>query len=214
MLLPYMPDAYLSISSEDKAIFSIIGINAIVFVGWRLFPLFMMRHFIQLSGDKRAYTLLTSSFSHQDLWHLGFNMVALYSLGKFLYKFIGKEDFFALYLSSAVVSAFCSRVNMLIANRFMSSLGASGAIYSSIGVLYTFFPQATLMLFFVIPAQASVLIPGLFIFEVLGLFGFWRKAIPIAFDHAAHLGGFITGLAYSQYLYNKKRKRRVPMATR
>jgi len=201
-IIPYIPQS-LWLSPEDKAVYTILGINTMIFVGWRLFPLFMLRHFISVSGDKRAYTLLTSSFSHADLWHYAFNMFAFYAFGKFLYRMLGKEDFYAFYLSSCVISGFTSRVFLTLTSQYSSSLGASGAIYSALSLVATVYPNSNFLLFFAIPIQASTLIPILFIFETLGIFGVWRRYLPVALDHASHLGGFFFGLFYAHYVYNK-----------
>ncbi len=55
----------------------IIGVNAGIFVLWQLPALqpFMARHFLHFPTSRRPYTLLTSTFSHKDFMHLGFNMV-------------------------------------------------------------------------------------------------------------------------------------------
>lgn len=40
----------------------------------------------------------------------------------------------------------------------------------------------------------------------MGLIGLWRLLLGLNFDHAAHLGGLITGLLYSHQLFNSHQK--------
>ena len=45
---------------------------------------------------------MTSTFSHVAIWHLGFNMLALWVLGPQLELAIGRTRFIALYLLSGL----------------------------------------------------------------------------------------------------------------
>ncbi|MGI8899529.1 MAG: rhomboid family intramembrane serine protease, partial [Nocardioides sp.] len=53
-------------------------------------------------GDGAYWQLLTSAFTHLDLWHIGFNMVALWVLGPQLEMVLGRLRFLAVYLLSAL----------------------------------------------------------------------------------------------------------------
>ncbi len=44
--------------------------------------------------------LVLSTFNHAGLMHLGFNMVALFSLSNIMQEFVCAENFLAFYLSS------------------------------------------------------------------------------------------------------------------
>lgn len=43
--------------------------------------------------------MVLSNFSHQNAWHLGLNMLALYSFMDVSVHYLGKEQFLALYAS-------------------------------------------------------------------------------------------------------------------
>ena len=67
---------------------AIAGANVLVYGGWWLLPeAFMYSWFSSSAVEayvrpwKGLVTALTSSFSHRELWHLGFNMIALMSFG-------------------------------------------------------------------------------------------------------------------------------------
>jgi membrane associated rhomboid family serine protease len=78
------------------------------------------------------WQLMTSVFTHVELLHIGFNMLALYFLGPGLETVLGRWRFLALYL----VSGLCgSAAVMLFADPHSQTLGASGAIFGLMGAL-------------------------------------------------------------------------------
>lgn len=76
------------------------------------------------------YRLLTAAFLHAELWHLGFNMLALWFLGPPLEAALGRARFLALYLLAALAG---SALSYLLALPHQLSLGASGAIFGLFG---------------------------------------------------------------------------------
>lgn len=76
------------------------------------------------------YRLLTSTFLHEEFWHIGFNMLALWFLGPPLEAVLGRLRFLSLYLLSALGG---SALTYLIAAPDQPSLGASGAIFGLFG---------------------------------------------------------------------------------
>jgi membrane associated rhomboid family serine protease len=67
--------------SAETALQALIAGNAAVFIGWRLDPYFMHKHFtvsLRAVREGRVYTMLTACFSHNDFWHLAVNMLTLY----------------------------------------------------------------------------------------------------------------------------------------
>jgi membrane associated rhomboid family serine protease len=72
------------------------------------------------------YRLVTSGFLHAGLLHIGFNMFALYVVGRVLEPAIGTPRFLALYFASLLAGSFGA---LLLTNPFEPTLGASGAIF-------------------------------------------------------------------------------------
>ena len=110
-----------------------IGLNCMSFIGWQINPYFMWRHFL-LSNDniqnQRYYVMLTSSYSHRDLIHLGFNMYSLYQNGTNILDRISWKKFLILYIGSGLM-ANCSTLlwNIKIKkHQDVHSLGASGSL--------------------------------------------------------------------------------------
>jgi membrane associated rhomboid family serine protease len=84
--------------------------------------------------DGAYWQLVTSMFSHVQLWHIGFNMLALWVLGPQLELAIGRARFLALYFISGLAG---SALVLWAAPEysFGGTLGASGAIFGLMGAL-------------------------------------------------------------------------------
>ena len=89
---------------------------------------------VQVSGvvDGAPWLLLTSMFTHVAIWHIGFNMLALYALGPQLELAIGRARFLALYFVSGLAG---SATVMWLSYEHSRTLGASGAIFGLMGAL-------------------------------------------------------------------------------
>ena len=79
------------------------------------------------SGE--VYRLFASAFLHANVVHLGFNMLALWSLGPFLETLLGRRRYVVLYAASALGGALAS--TWFGGDRW--SVGASGAIFGLMG---------------------------------------------------------------------------------
>jgi len=83
-------------------------------------------------ADGSVWQLVTSMFAHAELWHVGFNMLALYILGPQLEVALGRARFLALYLLSGLVG---SATVYWWAGETTQTLGASGAIFGLLAAL-------------------------------------------------------------------------------
>jgi len=72
------------------------------------------------------YRLVTGGFLHAGLLHIGFNMFALYIVGRVLEPAIGTPRFLALYFASLLAGSFGA---LLLTGPFEPTIGASGAIF-------------------------------------------------------------------------------------
>jgi len=78
------------------------------------------------------YRLLTSGFLHASLLHIGFNMFALYFLGRILEPGIGTPRFVALYFASL----FAGSLGALLLDPNALTIGASGAVFGIFGATF------------------------------------------------------------------------------
>jgi membrane associated rhomboid family serine protease len=80
-------------------------------------------------SDGAYWQLVTSMFTHVQLWHIGFNMLALWVLGPQLEAAIGRWRFVALYFLSGLAGS------ALVYWGDRGAYGASGAIFGLMGAL-------------------------------------------------------------------------------
>ncbi|KAH8555756.1 hypothetical protein BGW37DRAFT_418484 [Umbelopsis sp. PMI_123] len=142
-----------SLKESEKTMAAIIAINTVVFAAWQIPVLrpFMHRYFIHDPLSGRSITLLTSCFSHQEFWHFGLNMMALWSFGGLVHDYLGREQFMAFYLSTGMAASAVSHVFGLSMRRVrpvLPSLGASGAIYGCLSATAMLYPDASVYVVF------------------------------------------------------------------
>jgi len=141
-------------------------------------------------ADGALWQVLTSAFTHVEIWHIGFNMLALWFLGPQLELALGRLRFLALYLLSAIAG---STMVLWFANPFTQTLGASGAVFGLMGAL--------LVLAVKVGGNVSQIGGWLLINAVL-TFTFpnisWQ----------GHLGGFLGGVLVAAVIVYSPRQRR------
>jgi len=150
-----------------------------------------------------VWQIFTYMFLHGSLFHLFFNMYALYLFGISLESRWGWKNFLLYYLVTGVGAGFVTFLWNLWQNPFIPTIGASGAIF---GIMLAFgleFPQTVLLLFFILPVKAkyaAVIFGGI---ELLMIITGSMQRI----GHFTHLAGLVFGLIY-YLLFLKNRFRR------
>ncbi|MBV8610969.1 MAG: rhomboid family intramembrane serine protease [Singulisphaera sp.] len=106
----------------------------------------------------RVWELLTATFLHAGPFHLFWNMLFLWMVGREMESFYGTRDFVALYLTAAVIST----LGWALIDDFSSShptmIGASGAIMAVIVVYALHYPHREVLLFFILPVEMWLLV--------------------------------------------------------
>ncbi len=106
------------------------------------------------------YRFVTYGFAHapQNIWHILFNMLSLYFLGRNVEDKYGKWEFFRFYMATIVVCGLVwalLRLGQGVAPAAV--IGASGAV-TAVAMMFVYsFPQATLYLYGAIPVKAWLL---------------------------------------------------------
>ena len=124
----FFPDVSLSYATLG----ALIAINTAVWVLWKMPPAWPMlnKFFIFVPAYPYALSNLGTLFSHQSLWHLSMNMLALGIFGLPLHEEIGRGNFLAIYFASGLVGGFASFArHVALGNMATSVLGASGCVY-------------------------------------------------------------------------------------
>lgn len=187
------------LSEGHKVFWPICFLNAIVYAGWQVPALqaTFLRYFA-FSPAARAvcWPMLLSSFSHYNLFHFGANMYVLHSFSAPVCDKLGPEQFVGLYLGCGVVSAFAGGVFKMLIHCPKPSLGASGAIMGLLGYFCSTYPDARLGIVFIpqFHFSAEQGLTALLCLDTVGLILRWSL-----FDHACHLGGALSGMAYARW---------------
>jgi membrane associated rhomboid family serine protease len=139
----------------------------------------------------RPWSVITYMFLHADLWHLFFNMLALFFFGPRLEARLGSRSFLFLYFVSGITAAVVS----IPFTPNVPIIGASGAVFGVLLGFARYWPKALIYIWGVIPIQARWLVA---ILAVMSLwFGSTGSNAGIA--HFTHLGGFLGGFLYLKW---------------
>ena len=141
---------------------------------------------------KQPWTIISSMFVHGSIWHILFNMIALYFLGSFLFRAVGERSFLAVFFLGGLAG---NILFVLLANPFSTGVGASGAIFALGGALAVIVPKARVLIF-PIPIPMPLWVAILIFFFISFLPGIaWQ----------AHLGGLLLGVI-AGFLFRKRRR--------
>ena len=150
-------------------------------------------------------TLITSMFMHGGIVHIFGNMLFLFIFGDNIEDRVGHFRYLIFYLVCGVLAglshvfATAALAGGDQASLLVPSLGASGAISGVLGGYILLFPTrrvTVLLSYFVTQVPAFIAIGLWFVFQLisgLGMLGSGSAAGGVAY--AAHIGGFIAGLA-------------------
>lgn len=189
---------------SSRVVPKIIAINVIVFFLWQFvgitYPEFMIKNFLvswSALEHERVWTLLTSVFSHNMLFHLFINMFVLFNFGVIIESNLGALRFLKFYLLAGLAGSLVHSLTcaFILNQPEQMALGASGAISGIVMIFALLHPQHKIFLFGIIPLPAIwavVLING------IDVWGFINQTRGIAsiMGHGAHLGGAFAGLVY------------------
>lgn len=163
----------------------LIAINVIIFLLGMILNLSdtfinLFANYGPLVTEGQYYRLFTSMFIHANLFHILFNMYALYLLGSQAEGFFGKGKFLVIYILSGISGSLLS----ILLNQGSVSVGASGAIFGILGALLYFGYNNRVYL-------GNTLIREIVPVILINLaFGFMMTGV----DNFAHIGGLIGGL--------------------
>lgn len=208
-----------------KATKNLIIINVIVFVATLINQDFMVSRFalfFPASQYFRPWQIITHMFMHGGVWHIVFNMYALFMFGSVIERTIGEKKFLILYFVCGLGAvALHLGVQYIQAQTFMNgiaegsvtamanynslkltpTLGASGAIYGLLIAYAMLFPDARLSIIF-LPFTSMSSKTWIIIFAILEFVtGITGTIDGIA--HFAHLGGMLFGWLLIRYWRKK-----------
>jgi membrane associated rhomboid family serine protease len=179
---------------------ALIGANVVMFLATTFLPALQ----IQLGlvprwvvHELRVYQLVTYMFIHAGLFHILFNMLALWMFGTELERVWGTRFFLKFYFITGIGAGCLTVLLSLLPFGPLSQLytsdivGASGAIFGLLLAYAMYFPERRIYMYFVfpIPARIFVLIIG-----AIALFSSMSESGGAA--NATHLSGLLVAYVY------------------
>ena len=128
------------------------------------------------TADGAWWQVITSAFTHVEIWHIASNMLALFILGPVLEQIMGRARFVAIYLAGALGGSVAC---LWLSDPSGSTVGASGAIFGLLGALLVSFRKARL--------DTSGIVQNIGLGVLITVVG-WQYI-----SWQGHLGGFIGG---------------------
>lgn len=165
--------------------------DVVVFIAQNIYP--QMTYALGLSPKaffsdfpNKLYQPVTYMFLHGGIWHILFNMFALWMFGTEVEFTWGSKRFGKFYFLAGIAGAVLSMI--VRSSQIGPIIGASAAIYGVLVAYWIMFPERYLYIYFLLPIKVKWAIPGVM------LLGFLFGGPHIA--HFAHLGGALFGLVY------------------
>ncbi len=160
------------------------------------------------------WRLIGFQFLHANLTHLIFNMIGLYFFGPMVERYLGSKRYLAFYLLCGICGALLYGVlnlggaltsmytgasvqipGLLFDDMATPLIGASAGVYGVIMAGAFLVPNATVLLFFILPMRLATLayfIVGIAIFTLL-------TRGENAGGEAAHIGGALAGFYFIRH---------------
>jgi membrane associated rhomboid family serine protease len=181
---------------SGNAALILIGINVAVFALQQLVPMsttYLAMNPLAVIGNKWVWQVFTYMFAHGNISHLLFNMLALFIFGVPLERYTGSVEFLCYYLITGLLAGvFSLAVYCLTGAYWVWLLGASGAIFAIQLAYATFFPNAVLAIWGILPMRAPVMVLVFTVIEVVSQFIGFQSNVA----HLTHLAGFAFGWLY------------------
>jgi membrane associated rhomboid family serine protease len=145
-------------------------------------------------------TLLVSMFMHGSFAHIAGNMLYLFIFGDNVEDRIGRLRFLLFYLFCGVVASLAQVFVTSWTGQDLSipSLGASGAISGVLAAYLMLFPRRrvrVIAIWFLVAVPAWVAVGIWFVFQIISGLGYLGGGTGGGVAYAAHVGGFVAGLA-------------------
>jgi membrane associated rhomboid family serine protease len=154
------------------------------------------------------FNFLSSMFMHGDFMHLFGNMLFLWIFGDNIENMLGHLRFAAFYIVCGIAAALAQIV--MDTDSIIPMLGASGAISGVMGGYILLFPKNRVRalifsIFTTVPAYVAL---GLWIGMQI-IQGYFAPPGQGGVAYAAHIGGFLAGLALIKVFAIGKRPHRI-----
>jgi membrane associated rhomboid family serine protease len=152
----------------------------------------------QLVFHRWVWQPFTYLFLHGNLWHLIFNLFALWMFGMPVEAQWGQSEFLKYYFLCGLGAALTSTA--IAPHSTVPVIGASGSVYGLLVAFAMLYPDAVVYLYFLIPIKAAHMA---ILFGALEFFAGATGSTP-GIARFAHLGGMVTGYLYIRWWWTLK----------
>ncbi len=173
---------------------NLIIINTAIFI----LQLFLFKQLIELFGLTPVmvferfmlWQIFTYMFLHGDIFHILFNMLALWMFGRSLEAIWGTKEFIKYYLLCGIGGGIATC--LLTPDSAIHSIGASAGIFGILVAYGMNFPESIVLIFGLFPMKAKHFVILFGVIELLACMRYTGDGIA----HFAHLGGMVVGYLY------------------
>jgi membrane associated rhomboid family serine protease len=188
----------------STALKALIGVNVAIFVAQLAFPIVTVvfglhpawivpaRSTFPPEHSFWVWQVATYMFLHGGIFHIVFNMLALWMFGAELERMWGTRYFLKFYLVTGIGAGLLTVVFSLLPFGFARQLqyanviGASGAIYGLLLAYAMYFPNRPIYMYFVFPIPAKIFV------AIMGGIAFISSLSDAGgVANATHLGGLL-----------------------
>jgi membrane associated rhomboid family serine protease len=139
------------------------------------------------------WQVATYLFVHSGFTHILFNMLALFIFGIQLERRMGSTEFLLYYFFCGIGAGVATvLINSATGQGMIPVVGASGAIFGLLLAFATFFPDARIFVFGIVPVRAPLLVGIYAAIEIFASFTGFQSGVA----HLAHLAGLAFGYLY------------------
>jgi len=174
--------------------------NVVAFVATLVVPAITLAFGLRpadIFGKLHVWQPITYMFLHAGIFHILFNMLALWMFGVELERMWGSRFFVQYYFVCGVGAALTTVLLSFVPGSFGQQLyysltiGASGAVYGVLLAYALYFPSRPIYMYFVFPIPAKYFVA---IIGAISLLSSMSAGGGIA--HTTHLGGLVAGYLY------------------
>jgi membrane associated rhomboid family serine protease len=197
---PYSSSFSFGPGPLSTAMKALIATNVAIFVTQLFFPIVTDLLGLHPRDVVRAFALwqpATYMFLHGGVFHIVFNMLALWMFGTELERVWGTRYFLKFYFVTGIGAGALTVLFAYLPFAFAQQLqyanviGASGAIYGLLLAYAMYFPDRPIYMYFIVPVPAKVFVAIMGAIAFLSSLG---ESGGVA--NATHLGGLAVGYLF------------------
>ncbi len=142
------------------------------------------------------WVLITNMFSHEDFWHILWNMLIFYAFGRIVGDLIGDRHILPLYLYGGLIGGIAFFISYVYLNRYESfALGASASVTATVVAAGILAPNYLMRLILLGNVELKYIV---LVFLVIDMAAIGNDSNTGG--HFAHLGGAFMGYLYVRRL--------------